>query len=591
MQGLSFNEVIGYLSMAFILEGIMNITKKDYIKQLERIATLLELSAENPFKVSAYRKAAANLEAFEGDINAVADFTQLKGIGKGVAEVLEDIRAHHESSLLKSLKEQIPEGLIQMLKIRNLGAKKIVKINGALGITTIDELKAACLNNEISALAGFGKKSEENILSGIEEMLTMTERLSIYQVHQFTQMIDAALAQIGEIDRFSVTGSFRRRNEFSKDIDYIVETSDRENVKVQLTKLPFIKKVELAGVEKVTVQAEREDLITTVDFRFTDSAGYAHMLQHFTGSKEHNIRIRQLAKERNEKISEYGITTDDGNLIQMQSEAEIYQHFNQTFIPPEMRQDGSEFEFKEFDEVIQPEDIRGDIHMHTTYSDGAHTLEQMIEACIAKGYEYMMITDHSKSLYVANGLSEERLLEQHARIKALDAQYPEIDIYSGVEMDILADGEMDYSNDVLAQLDYCIGAIHQSLNQSEDEIMKRLINACNNPYIRHIAHPTGRLIGRRNGYHVNMPKLIETAQKTNTILEINAHPMRLDLSSDVLKQYPDIKLVINTDAHAIDQLDLMKYGVSTAIKGYVKKEQVINTLPRKAFKSWIQNGK
>lgn len=591
MQGLSFNEVIGYLSMAFILEGIMNITKKDYIKQLERIATLLELSAENPFKVSAYRKAAANLEAFEGDINAVADFTQLKGIGKGVAEVLEDIRAHHESSLLKSLKEQIPEGLIQMLKIRNLGAKKIVKINGALGITTVDELKAACLNNEISALAGFGKKSEENILSGIEEMLTMTERLSIYQVHQFTQMIDAALAQIDEIDRFSVTGSFRRRNEFSKDIDYIVETSDRENVKVQLTKLPFIKKVELAGVEKVTVQAEREDLITTVDFRFTDSVGYAHMLQHFTGSKEHNIRIRQLAKERNEKISEYGITTDDGNLIQMQSEAEIYQHFNQTFIPPEMRQDGSEFEFKEFDEVIQPEDIRGDIHMHTTYSDGAHTLEQMIEACIAKGYEYMMITDHSKSLYVANGLSEERLLEQHARIKALDAQYPEIDIYSGVEMDILADGEMDYSNDVLAQLDYCIGAIHQSLNQSEDEIMKRLINACNNPYIRHIAHPTGRLIGRRNGYHVNMPKLIETAQKTNTILEINAHPMRLDLSSDVLKQYPDIKLVINTDAHAIDQLDLMKYGVSTAIKGYVKKEQVINTLPRKAFKSWIQNGK
>ncbi|MEK4758384.1 DNA polymerase/3'-5' exonuclease PolX [Macrococcus sp. FSL W8-0367] len=566
-------------------------TKKDYIKQLERIATLLELSAENPFKVSAYRKAAANLEAFEGDINAIADFTQLKGIGKGVAEVLEDIRTHHESSLLKSLKEQIPEGLIQMLKIRNLGAKKIVKINGALGITTVDELKAACLNNEISALAGFGKKSEENILSGIEEMLTMTERLSIYQVHQFTQMIDAALAQIDEIARFSVTGSFRRRNEFSKDIDYIVETSDRENVKVQLTKLPFIKKVELAGVEKVTVQAEREDLITTVDFRFTDSAGYAHMLQHFTGSKEHNIRIRQLAKERNEKISEYGITTDDGNLIQMQSEAEIYQHFNQTFIPPEMRQDGSEFEFKEFDEVIQLEDIRGDIHMHTTYSDGAHTLEQMIEACIAKGYEYMMITDHSKSLYVANGLSEERLLEQHARIKALDAQYPEIDIYSGVEMDILADGEMDYSNDVLAQLDYCIGAIHQSLNQSEDEIMKRLINACNNPYIRHIAHPTGRLIGRRNGYHVNMPKLIETAQKTNTILEINAHPMRLDLSSDVLKQYPDIKLVINTDAHAIDQLDLMKYGVSTAIKGYVKKEQVINTLPRKDFKSWIQNGK
>lgn len=591
MQGLSFNKVIGYLSMAFILEGIMNITKKDYIKQLERIATLLELSSENPFKVSAYRKAAANLETFEGDINAVPDFTQIKGIGKGVAEVLEDIRVHHESSLLNTLKEQIPEGFIQMLKIRNLGAKKIVKINDALGITTVDELKAACQNNEISALAGFGKKSEENILSGIEEMLTMTEKLSIYQVHQFTQMIDKALSQIDDINRFSVTGSFRRRNEFSKDIDYIVETSNREAVKTQLTTLSFIKKVELAGDEKVTIQAEREDLITTVDFRFTDSAGYAHMLQHFTGSKEHNIRIRQLAKERNEKISEYGITTDDGKLIQMQSETEIYQHFNQSFIPPEMRQDGSEFEYKAFGEIIQLADIRGDIHLHTTYSDGAHTLEEMIEACIAKGYEYMIITDHSKSLYVANGLSEERLLEQNARIKALNEQYSEIDIYSGVEMDILADGAMDYSDDVLAQLDYCIGAIHQSLNQSEDDIMKRLINACNNPYVRHIAHPTGRLIGRRNGYHVNMSKLIEAAHKTNTVLEINAHPMRLDLSSDVLKQYPDIKLVINTDAHAIDQLELMKYGVSTAIKGYVKKGQIINTLPRDAFKSWIQNGK
>lgn len=567
------------------------LNKKDYIKQLETIATYLELSGENPFKISAYRKAAANIETFQGDINTLQNFTEIKGVGKGVAEVLDDIKQNGESSLLLTLKEATPQGLIQMLKIRNLGAKKIVKINEALGIVDIEHLKQACIDNKISTLPGFGKKSEENILKGIEEMLTMTEKLSIYQMHQFTQMIDAYLAQSKDILQYNATGSFRRKNEFSSDIDYIINTSDRAEVSKYISEAPFIKEVELQGNEKITVQVERDDLVTTADFRFADTKGYAHMLQHFTGSKDHNIRIRQLAKAKNEKINEYGITKEDGTLLQYRTEEEIYKHFNVNYIPPEMRTDGTEFDIQNLSEIITLDDIKGDIHMHTTYSDGAHSIEQMIERAIEKGYEYIAITDHSKSLFVANGLSEERLLEQNALIKTLNKQYNEIDIYSGIEMDILGDGSMDYSNEILEQLDYVIGAIHQSLTQSEEDIMKRLKNACENPYVRHIAHPTGRLIGKRHGYAVNIEQLIKMAEETNTVLEINAHPMRLDLSADILRQYPDLKLTINTDAHAINQLDLMPYGVGTAIKGRVKKNQVINTMDRATFKEWVTKGK
>jgi DNA polymerase (family 10) len=338
----------------------------------------------------------------------------------------------------------------------------------------------------------------------------------------------------------------------------------------------------------VSLEVSYDDETIGVDFRLIEPAAFYHTLQHFAGSKDHNIRIRQMAKDKNEKISEYGIEQADGKLIQYQSEEEIYQHFDVDWIAPAMREDGSEFD-KDLSNVITLNDINGDIHMHTTYSDGAFSIKDMIEANIKKGYEFMVITDHSQSLKVANGLSEERLLRQNEEIKELNKQYDEIDIYSGIEMDILPDGSLDYSDEVLAKLDYVIAAIHQSFNQSEEEIMQRLENACRNPYVRHIAHPTGRIIGRRPGYEPNIDKLCALAEETNTILEINANPKRLDLNADVVKKHPNVQLTINTDAHHVDHLEFMKYGVATAQKGFVHKDRVINTMTRESFKSMIEN--
>ncbi|MFI3133989.1 DNA polymerase/3'-5' exonuclease PolX, partial [Staphylococcus warneri] len=287
---------------------------------------------------------------------------------------------------------------------------------------------------------------------------------------------------------------------------------------------------------------------------------------------------------------EYGIEKANGELLQFNSEAEIYEHFGVLWIEPSMREDGSEFD-KDLSQMIQLDDIKGDLHMHTTYSDGAFSIRDMVEANIAKGYEFMVITDHSQSLRVANGLQVERLLRQNEEIKQLDKEYDEIDIYSGIEMDILPDGSLDYDDEILAQLDYVIAAIHQSFNQSEAEIMQRLENACRNPYVRHIAHPTGRIIGRRPGYEPNIEKLAQLAEETNTILEINANPKRLDLNAQTVRQYPNVKLTINTDAHHVDHLEFMKYGVATAQKGFVTKDRVINTMSREAFKSFINDNK
>ncbi|BCU52055.1 DNA polymerase/3'-5' exonuclease PolX [Staphylococcus auricularis] len=563
-------------------------TKKDVIQLLEKIATYMELKGENTFKVSAYRKAAQSLEIDERSLDEIEDVTELKGIGKGVGEVIDEYRSTGESSTLEGLQQEVPEGLVPLLKIQGLGSKKIAKLYKELNIKDKTDLQKACEAGEVSQLSGFAKKTEQNILEAVKALGAKKSHYPINTIRGLHEEINAHLDAFDAVEKYEVAGSFRRFKEMSKDLDYIISTNDPDRVQQQLLELPNIVKTVAEGSTKVSVELEYDDETIGVDFRLIEPAAFYHTLQHFTGSKDHNIRIRQLAKDKGEKISEYGIEQPDGELIQYQSEAEIYQHYGYDWIAPALREDGSEFD-KDLSDIIRLEDINGDIHMHTTASDGAFSLEEMIQANINKGYEFMIITDHSQSLKVANGLSKDRLLRQNEEIKKLNEQYDEIDIYSGIEMDILPDGRLDYDDDVLAQLDYVIAAIHQSFNQSQEEIMKRLENACRNPYVRHIAHPTGRILGRRPGYEPDIDRLCELAEETGTILEINASPSRLDLSADVVRKHPNVQLTINTDAHHTDHLEFMKYGVATAQKGFVTKSRVLNTKSREAFKDFIEH--
>lgn len=567
-----------------------HITKKDVVRLLEKIATYMELKGENTFKVSAYRKAAQSLETDERTMDEIEDVTKLKNIGKGVGEVINEYLAAGESETLKALEEEVPEGLVPLLKIPGLGSKKIHKLYKELGITNKEELARACENKQVSALSGFGKKTEENILAGVKALSARKERYPINLLIKLNQEIEEYLETIDALEQYHVAGSFRRVKEMSKDLDYIMSTNDPETVQQALLKVPHKVKDVAVGLTKVSVEVEFEDETIEIDFRIVEPSAYYHTLQHFTGSKDHNIRIRQLAKARGEKVSEYGIEQPDGSLLQLDSEAAIYEHFGHEWIAPPMRVDGSEFD-RDLSNIVTLDDIKGDVHMHTTMSDGAFSLREMIEANIQKGYEYMVITDHSRSLRVAHGLEIERLLRQNEEIKAMNEEYDEIDIYSGTEMDILADGTLDYPDEILAQLDYVIASIHQSFNQTEEQIMHRLEQACRNPYVRHIAHPTGRIIGRRDGYKVNMDRLFEIAKETGTILEINANPLRLDLSAEALRHHQDIMVTINTDAHHIDNLELMKYGIATAQKAFIDKSRVLNTMSREDFKSFIENNK
>ncbi|RIV10800.1 DNA polymerase/3'-5' exonuclease PolX [Priestia flexa] len=568
--------------------------KKDVIKLLETIATYMELKGDNPFKISAFRKAAAALESDERSLSDIEDVTALQGIGKGTATVIEEFREKGQSSVLDELKKEVPEGLVPLLKLPGLGGKKIAKLYKELDIVDIISLEEACHNEKVQGLAGFGKKTEEKILAAIAEYGKRPERLPLAFMLPIAEEILGQLEAMTDIIRYSQAGSIRRMKETVKDLDFIISTENPAAVREQLVSLPLVKDIISNGDTKVSVTLGY-DYDVSVDFRLVEDQAFVTTLHHFTGSKDHNVRMRQLAKENGEKISEYGVENiETGEIQTFETEEAFYHHFGLAFIPPEVREDGREVDiFTKNQELLKHGDIKGDLHMHSTWSDGGYSLEEMAEACRAKGYEYMAITDHSQYLKVANGLTPDRIRKQREEVKRLNEKYTDFTILAGIEMDILPDGTLDYEDELLAEMDFVIASIHSSFSQSREDIMMRLKNALTNQHVDLIAHPTGRLIGRREGYDVDINLLISLAKETDTALELNANPNRLDLAAEHIKkaQEAGVKIAINTDAHNLEMLEDMKVGVSTGVKGWLKPQTVLNTYSLDELKVFLNRHK
>ncbi|MET4653727.1 DNA polymerase (family 10) [Exiguobacterium sp. PvP048] len=561
-------------------------TTQDAIRHLERISVYLEVKGENPFKINAFRKAASLLEAAELDFMAIKDFTAMKGIGKGTATVLEEFRETGTSTALTELEQQVPEGLIALLKIPGLGGKKLAKLH-EVGVIDAVSFAEKLADGTVEAMPGFGKKTVEKYSKALETFETRPERLPYGVMRKSVSELERTLAGIDQIIRFEVGGSFRRAEETCKDLDFIISTDHPKEVKAQLLEIEQIDEIIAAGETKVSIVLKRDDAYIAVDFRLVDDLAFASTLHHFTGSKDHNVRMRQLAKERGESISEYGVETKDG-LFQPKTEQELFARYDLPFIPPELRAGRQEFE-ADLNMLIQEKDIQADVHMHTTWSDGTLSVDELVDACAARGYSWMAITDHSKYMKFVNGLTEERLRKQRVEIEAARKKHPEMTILCGVEMDILPDGSLDYEDDFLKEMDYVIASIHSKFDQTEEEIMQRLENACRNPYVSLIAHPTGRIIGRRDGYAVNIDRLVELAAETGTALEMNANPGRFDLTASSLAKAKaaGVKLMINTDTHRPEMLEDMKLGVLHARKAYLEPSDVINTWTAKEARAFF----
>lgn len=567
--------------------------KKTIIRTLEKIALYMELQGENPFKVSAFRKAAAALEGDERSLSEMDDVTKLKGIGKGTAAVIEDLMVTGESSLLKDLEEIVPKGLLPLLKLPGLGGKKIAKLHQELSIDSAESLKEACEAGKVRELAGFAAKTEEKILKELANLANRSERLPIWQLEPVVLQIEALLDSMEEVERFSVAGSFRRAVETSKDIDFIVVTEAVDVVRENLINTLAIQEVVAAGDTKISVILDLDEPVS-VDFRLVKDKEYATALHHFTGSKDHNVRMRQLAKARGEKISEYGVEQEDGTVLTFQDEAAFFAHFDLPWIPPSLRSGTKEFDkTEEIQKLVRLEDIKADLHIHTTWSDGAYSVAEMGKALLARGYQYGVITDHSQFLKVANGLTPERLKKQRVEIEAFNEAHPEFHLFTGTEMDILPDGTLDFDDQVLRELDFVIASIHSSFTQSQEKIMARLLTAMQNPYVHMIAHPTGRIIEDRDGYNPNMKQLIAWAKEYGKILELNANPYRLDLCVEHLEMAlaAGVPIAINTDAHDSAHLRFMDIGVRYANRAWIPKDLIVNTWTRDQFEAFIRRNK
>ncbi len=572
-------------------------TKNEIADVLAEIGTLLELKGENPFKVRAYQTGARALEAIEeadlARLIAEDALQSMKGIGGALAQKIAELHRTGKLEFFEKLKASIEPGLVELLQIPGLGPKKIQALKNKLGITSIAALTAACHEGRVAELEGFGVKTQEKILAGIRNREAYGRRHLWWEAATVAEPIVQGLRQLPQVRRAEAAGSLRRGLETVGDLDFIVAATDVAPVVEWFVAQPGVKEVTAKGETKASVRFESG---LQADLRLVPEAQFAFALHHFTGSKDHNVQLRQRALARGLSLSEWGLVPAEGEGTAKEkassgpaptigTERELFAALGLHFIPPELREGMGEIEAAEQGELprlVELGDLRGAFHNHTTASDGRNTLAEMAAAADALGWEYLGIADHSKSSFQANGLSEERLLRQVAEIRALNASRRlRTRIFAGVECDILPDGALDYDDAVLAQLDYLVASVHNAFAQDEATMTRRIIRAIEHPCTTMLGHVTGRLLLRREAYRVDVAKTIDAAIANGVIIELNASPWRLDLDWRHWRKAAERGLLcaINPDAHETGGLQHVRAGVNAARKGGLRREQVFTTWP------------
>jgi DNA polymerase (family 10) len=553
-------------------------------KIFNEIAELLELKGENVFRIRAYRRAAQNLDGLSKDVSTLSEeeLTALPGIGKDLAGKVREYLATGKIAKHEDLKKDIPEGVLELLRVPGLGPKKAKQFYDTLKIKSVDELETAIRAGKLKKLPGIQAKTEENILKGIELIKRGTERRPLGRVLPLADDIVRRMKDAAPVDKIAVAGSIRRMKETVKDIDILTTSKKPEALMDAFVKLPHVSRVLMHGPTKSSVVTEEG---IQVDLRVVEEDSFGAALQYFTGSKQHNIRLREMAVKAGLKLNEYGVFKEPGEKkIGGKTEEEMYKALKLPWIPPELREDTGEIEAAlagTLPDLVTLEDIKGDLHVHTKESDGSHDLDTVVQAARKKGYDYIAITDHTKGLGVAHGLDEKRLREQIRLIDEANTKLSGFKILKGTEVDIRADGRLDLPDEALAGLDIVVASIHSGFKQPQQQITQRLLAAIRNSCVSVIAHPTGRLIGERDAYAVDMEAVLKEAAKYGVAMEVNAYPLRLDLNDLHIKMAKEygVPLVICTDTHVTTQYDFMSYGVSVARRGWVEKKDVLNTLP------------
>jgi len=562
------------------------------------IADMLEIKGENFFKVRAYRKAAhviLNLPYELEEIMQHSSLESIEGIGKALAEKIREISTTGTCRYYEDLKKEMPRSIVEMLKIPGLGAKKVKTIYDRLGISTVDELEEAAKSKKLRNLPGIGVKTEQSILKGIQMLQGKVGKFLLPTAEAVADEISSMLATLPEIRNIKVAGSLRRKKEMIGDLDILVSTVFPEEVGRSFLKLPRVKDILAKGPTKISVLL---DIGIQADLRMVEPKSFYSALVYFTGSKEHNTKLRSIALKHGYRLNEYGICEnkdESAHAIFPDSEEKLYEHFGMPYIVPELREDRGEIEAAlegRLPRLIEQSDIKGDLHVHSNWSDGISSIESIAETARSLGYEYVAITDHSRSLRIANGLNEARLREQMRYIDELNKSFEGFNILKGIEVDILNDYLLDFDDSILKELDVVVASIHSGFRQDKEKLTKRIIKACENPHVDIIAHPTGRLLGKRDAYDVDMEQVLQAAAETGTILEINSSPDRLDLNDVMAKKAKEmgVRISINTDAHEKDGLKDIRYGLNVARRAWLEKADIVNTLPLnsilKELKSW-----